>query len=183
MNLSKMAALALVMAPALFACSAKKEPTTAASAAAAPVAVQTQVSEPQKKAVAKASESNQGGGITFSEDIKKLCPGVKAPKFGFDSADLRGEWLDALGTLATCMKSGNLAGKSLVLTGHTDPRGTDEYNMALGSERAESVKEALESLGVQDSRMSTTSRGETDARGSDEASWVLDRRVDIGLGS
>jgi peptidoglycan-associated lipoprotein len=68
------------------------------------------------------------------------------------------------------------------LVGHADPRGSDEYNMVLGSKRAENVKSGIVTEGLPDAQASTTSRGEMEARGTDEASWAQDRRVDIVLG-
>jgi peptidoglycan-associated lipoprotein len=59
----------------------------------------------------------------------------------------------------------------------TDPRGTEEYNLALGDRRAQSAKKYLETL-VQ-STLSSSSMGEELATGSDESSWSRDRRVDF----
>jgi outer membrane protein OmpA-like peptidoglycan-associated protein len=139
------------------------------------------VSKEQHEAVEKAAETTQGGGLTFSPDVLRLCPGVRSPNFGFDSAELRGEWQAALSTLATCMKTGGLKDSALLMTGYTDPRGTEDYNMALGSRRAESVRAAVVAFGVDGARVGTSSRGKAEAKGTDEASWAGDRRVDIGL--
>jgi peptidoglycan-associated lipoprotein len=168
----------LALGLAAVGCSKQQEPATPASTPAAPASVAPKAAT---EAVAKAVETNEGGGLTFSPDIIKLCPGVRSPKFGFDSAALRDQWTDALQTLSSCMKSGGLAGKSLVLTGHTDPRGEEDYNMALGGRRAGSVKDALAAFGIDGGRLSTTSRGEAEAKGTDEATWTQDRRVDIDL--
>lgn len=135
----------------------------------------------QDQAVAKAAEENQGGGLSISPDIMKLCPGIKPPKFGYNSAEVKGEWRDALSGLADCMKNGGLKGKAVLLTGHTDPRGDDDYNMQLGGRRAEAVKSAITTFGLEPNRVDVTSRGEVDAKGTEEATWVQDRRVDIGL--
>ena len=55
------------------------------------------------------------------------------------------------------------------------------YNFALGQRRAAAVASYIEGRGVGDRRLETTSRGELDASGYDEASWARDRRVDILL--
>ena len=64
------------------------------------------------------------------------------------------------------------------MTGLTDPRGTEEYNLALGDRRAQSAKKYLESLGV-DASLTASSMGEELATGSEESSWSRDRRVDF----
>lgn len=53
--------------------------------------------------------------------------------------------------------------------------------MALGARRASSVAGFLDRLGVDRARIRETSRGELDATGKDEATWQIDRRVDIVL--
>lgn len=105
----------------------------------------------------------------------------EAPKFGYDSAELRDHGRDVLDTLARCMMSGALEGRKVVLTGHTDPRGSDEYNFTLATYRSQAVGRYLEARGVAPQRLVSASRGEMDAVGTDEASWALDRRVEIDL--
>ena len=65
----------------------------------------------------------------------------------------------------------------LLLTGAADPRGTEEYNIALGERRGQSVRSYLVSLGMNSGRISVTSVGEEMATGSDEAGWARDRNV------
>ncbi len=70
--------------------------------------------------------------------------------------------------------------KHLVLVGHCDWRGTAEYNLGLGENRANSVKRYLESLGADGKRLETLSKGSTDAKqGGSESDWSKDRRVDF----
>uniref|UniRef100_A0A7C4RU44 Peptidoglycan-associated lipoprotein Pal n=1 Tax=Desulfatirhabdium butyrativorans TaxID=340467 RepID=A0A7C4RU44_9BACT len=72
---------------------------------------------------------------------------------------------------------------SIVIEGHTDERGTSEYNIALGERRAESVRSFLEGLGVAASRMSTVSYGEEKPidPGHNEAAWAKNRRAHIEI--
>ena len=86
-----------------------------------------------------------------------------------------------LDQLATCLTTGALKGKSVSLIGRADPRGTDEYNLGLGSQRAGSVSSYLTRLGVQANQLGVTTRGSLDATGTDESGWQKDRRVDITL--
>ena len=67
----------------------------------------------------------------------------------------------------------------VVLEGHADERGTAEYNLALGAERARAVKEVLTSLGIPSGRLETVSYGEEVPLNPahDESAWAQNRRV------
>jgi peptidoglycan-associated lipoprotein len=117
-----------------------------------------------------------------SPDIRSACD-ISEPKtyFAYDSAKLRSKDQSALKQLAQCVTRGPLRELRLELVGHADPRGSDHYNDRLGHTRATSVKTAMVALGVSANQVSTSSRGKRDARGSNEASWALDRRVEVKL--
>ena len=68
--------------------------------------------------------------------------------------------------------------KFILVEGHCDERGTREYNLALGERRANSVREYLTSMGIDESRLNTVSYGKErpDKEGSFEDSWSLNRR-------
>jgi peptidoglycan-associated lipoprotein len=76
--------------------------------------------------------------------------------------------------------SGNRSAK-VTLQGHTDERGSREYNIALGQKRAEAVKRAMTLMGVQEVVIETVSYGKEKPKreGHDEAAWAENRRVDI----
>lgn len=76
---------------------------------------------------------------------------------------------------------GPLRDRSVRLVGRADPRGTDEYNLALGTRRAQAVRTYLQRLGVSAARLNPTTRGDLDAVGDDERGWQRDRRVDLQL--
>ncbi len=69
----------------------------------------------------------------------------------------------------------------LRLEGHADERGSTEYNLALGSRRAESVRDFLSGFGISEDRFTTTSFGEERpaVNRSDEAAWAQNRRVEF----
>ena len=69
----------------------------------------------------------------------------------------------------------------VVLEGHTDERGTREYNLALGERRAQAVERMMRTLGVAAARVKASSYGEEKpvATDHDESSWRLNRRVEI----
>ena len=135
-----------------------------------------------KKAGSDASIDTNG--LHISDAIARACGLPKqrvAPNFDFDSSSIAEEDRAVLEALAKCMSEGALKGKGLALTGRADQRGEGEYNMSLGEARADSVRRYLHDLGVQPERVRATSRGELDATGTDEASFALDRRVDVDL--
>jgi peptidoglycan-associated lipoprotein len=72
-------------------------------------------------------------------------------------------------------------GETLVVEGHCDERGSEEYNMALGDRRAQVVSRYLQDLGVPGSRLRTVSFGEAQpaAVGHDESAWRYNRRSEI----
>jgi len=124
--------------------------------------------------------SDAAADVRIDPRIAKSC-GLDATHFDFDSASVRPEARRVLDTIAQCFTSGPLEGKAMRLVGHADPRGEVDYNFALGQRRAGSVGEYLKAKGVRDEKLTTTSRGELDASGSDEAGWREDRRVEVLL--
>jgi peptidoglycan-associated lipoprotein len=71
----------------------------------------------------------------------------------------------------------------LRLEGHADERGSTEYNLALGSRRAESIREFLSGFGIAGDRLMTTSFGEERplVNSADETSWAQNRRVEFSI--
>lgn len=96
--------------------------------------------------------------------------------FAFDADGLDGSARNSLEANARCIQERQIT--AIRLTGHTDPRGTEEYNLALGDRRARSAQQFLQSLGVT-ANVSIGSMGEEMAQGQDEETWARDRRVDV----
>ena len=69
----------------------------------------------------------------------------------------------------------------VTVEGHTDERGTDEYNIDLGWKRAYAVRDYLKRLGVEDARLYPISYGRARPAvvGSDESAWNKNRRVEL----
>jgi len=120
--------------------------------------------------------------INISDAIRKAC-GISNEDafFAFNSANVRPQDQRVLAELTKCFTSGPLAGKQMRLVGHADPRGEPEYNMVLGGRRADNVKQYLVKAGMKSGQIDTSSRGEMDSTGTDEASWAKDRKVDVML--
>jgi peptidoglycan-associated lipoprotein len=131
----------------------------------------------------KPDDDPSKGNINISDEIRKAC-GISDAEayFAYDSANIRPEDKAVLTKLANCFTTGPLKGREMRLVGHADPRGEEDYNMLLGQRRADNVKGAIVSAGMTAAKTLTTSRGELDSTGTDEASWAKDRRVDVMLG-
>jgi len=99
--------------------------------------------------------------------------------FDFDSSEIKGGGTDVVGAHAKFLAA-NPATR-VRLEGHTDERGSREYNIGLGERRAQSVRRALLLQGAADAQISTVSYGEERPAvpGHDEAAWAKNRRVEI----
>ncbi len=99
-------------------------------------------------------------------------------QFEFNRANLTTSARDGLQTVVDCLKS---KGGTIIVEGHADERGTEEYNLALGERRARSVRDYLTRLGVDSSKLQITSKGEAEpiAYGSNEEAWAQNRRVEF----
>jgi peptidoglycan-associated lipoprotein len=99
--------------------------------------------------------------------------------FDFDRSFIKPEYRPILDTKAEFLKDN--PEYSLRIEGNCDERGTNEYNLALGERRADSVKNYLVSLGISPDRVETISYGEERplAVGHNEDSWSQNRRDDF----
>lgn len=101
--------------------------------------------------------------------------------FDFDKSDIKPEYEPALSDNASWFKGND--GVRVILEGHCDERGTDEYNTNLGYRRATSVKNYLESVGVSLEQLSIATKGESKPMcvDHDELCWRQNRRVEFIL--
>ena len=99
--------------------------------------------------------------------------------FEYDSAEITGADIDLLNAHAGYL--GANTDQRITLEGHTDERGSREYNIALGERRAVSVQRILELNGVSSGQVTIVSYGEEKpaADGNSEPAWRLSRRVEI----
>ena len=99
--------------------------------------------------------------------------------FDFDKFTLSAEARKTLADNAEYLKANS--GTQVVIEGHCDERGSDEYNLALGESRALAAKNYLVSLGINGSRLSVISYGEEKpaAMGSNEEAWAKNRRAEF----
>ena len=101
--------------------------------------------------------------------------------FAFDAFTLTPESQDNLAISAAWLKSHPEF--NLVIEGHADERGTEQYNLALGEKRANAAKDYLVALGVPAAKIRTISYGEERpfATGSNETAWQKNRRAHLVL--
>lgn len=122
------------------------------------------------------------GGALVSNSTAVVTGAAANPNavyFGFDSSDIDGQGQATLNQQAAFLQSNPSA--RVVIAGHTDERGSREYNMALGERRAKSVQAYLAGQGIPAARTEAVSYGEDQpaAAGHDEASWQLNRRAEL----
>jgi len=97
--------------------------------------------------------------------------------FGFDKASLSSESREVLANHARWIK--NNSEVKVIIQGHCDERGTEQYNMALGDRRANAVKSYLISLGVSSENLRTQSFGEMfpKVKEHNDWAWAQNRRA------
>jgi peptidoglycan-associated lipoprotein len=142
--------------------------------------------EPPPATTQDSSAGTSGAGASSATGEDNDVPGPQAGLlakrtiyFDFDSSEIRGEGTDIVAAHAKHLAT--LPRAKVRLEGHTDERGSREYNIGLGERRAQAVRRALLLQGATDAQLSTVSYGEERpaAAGSDEAAWAKNRRVEI----
>ena len=126
-----------------------------------------------------ASIDQRGGSAIGVTDANRPFLAKRVVHFEFDSSDILSTDYPTLQAHAQFLNAN--ANSRVALVGHTDERGTREYNMALGERRAKSVESFLVSNGVRKEQLETVSYGKEQPinEGHDEAAWSENRRVDI----
>lgn len=99
--------------------------------------------------------------------------------FMYDSSQVQQDFVPVIAAHAQYLLAH--PAQRLVLEGHADERGSREYNIALGEQRAKSVARMMKVQGVGENQLEVVSYGEEkpSAEGHDEASWQLNRRVEL----
>jgi peptidoglycan-associated lipoprotein len=99
--------------------------------------------------------------------------------FDFDQSAVRSEYLDVIQAHADYLAANPQA--VVRLEGHADEKGTREYNLGLGENRANSVRSLMLAQGVSDNQLVVVSYGEERpaAFEHNEESWALNRRVEL----
>ena len=134
-----------------------------------------------------AGAAGQGGADSNSAGGKAVTPGASATGnlaqrsiyFDYDSFSVKEDYKPVVQAHAKFLVE-NPTSKAY-LQGHTDERGSREYNLALGQKRADAVRRIMSVLGVKDNQIESVSYGEEKPKngGHDESAYAQNRRADI----
>jgi peptidoglycan-associated lipoprotein len=126
----------------------------------------------------KASQASVAGyaTVTVGSSAASVVTMQELVHFAYDKSDLTDESRAALNDKVKVFQA--YPAMRILIVGHTDDRGTGAYNLALGTRRAESVRDYLVAQGVATSRIELDTRGETQplATGSSEGAMAQNRR-------
>ncbi len=125
-------------------------------------------------------------GVVERKKIVEIAEKAELPRldfaiqFGFDSADIDQSSYPTLDNLAIALKSDGLSDAKFLINGHTDSKGSDEYNLKLSQLRANSVVEYLVSQhDIEPSRFKAIGFGETALKDVNDGEAAANRRVEI----
>jgi peptidoglycan-associated lipoprotein len=133
-------------------------------------------------AAAAAAAARAAQGAATSAEMARLQEAADAVGnvfyFEYDSSNLTPEAINAVNAHIAVLQQNN---ENVKLEGHTDERGTREYNMALGERRANAVRDYMVANGISSFRIESISFGEERpiAYGSGESNWAQNRRVEL----
>lgn len=118
--------------------------------------------------------------VTAAEQMRQKMEALRRENtvyFDFDKSTIRPEFAEVLQAHGEFLRANPSV--RVTIEGHTDERGTPEYNIALGERRALSVVQYLQNLGVSAGQLSTVSYGEEKpaVRGTNEAAYAQNRRA------
>ncbi len=161
----------------IFACKKKEEDVPAPTEPPPPPKVEEKADEVKEepKPVVEVDQPSDLGAF----DPTKI--NMEDVNFDFDKSDLRPDAREVLNRHAATLKAN--AELKVLIEGHCDERGTEEYNIGLGERRANRVREYLISSGIGANRIKTISYGELrpKASGNDESAWSVNRRAEFKL--
>lgn len=165
------AALTLVSSLLLAACSStpiEDAPVTNRSADAAVAST-----PPARSTVAPVAARS------LAQDATGPSGAARVVYFDYDSSAIRPEFRNLIDTHARYLTSNQE--RKLTIAGHTDERGGREYNLALGQQRAEAVRRAMQLLGVRAAQVETISFGEEKPveAAHEEPAWSRNRRAEM----
>ncbi len=178
--------MSLLLAGLMITGCAKTPATTAATAATAAPAPRAATPAPTPSQSAPSPGAAAAPAAAASAQTPRPSPSefmavaaLKEVHFDFDKYDIRPEDAKTLDANATWLKSN--ADNLVLIEGHCDERGTNEYNLALGERRAKATMNYLVSQGIQANRITIISYGEERPVCTEktEACWAKNRRANF----
>jgi outer membrane protein OmpA-like peptidoglycan-associated protein len=113
-------------------------------------------------------------------DLDKLAQLTIAIQFDFDSARIRPDSFQAVGLMADALYHPYLQGYRFLIVGHTDGKGSREYNLKLSQQRADAIREALvKPFGISPSRIEAVGLGEEQMLKPEAPEAAENRRVQL----
>ena len=174
----------------LFAVSAcKKKPEPAPAPAPAPVAPAPVAPRINQDSIEAARRAADAAAAKADADARRRAAEMESVRntiaakvyFDYDKDEIRDDQKATLDAKVGIMNANSAV--RLRIAGHTDDRGSDEYNLALGQRRAASVQRYLVSRGLTASRFETVSFGKERpaAQGENEDAWSKNRRGEFEI--
>jgi peptidoglycan-associated lipoprotein len=158
--------------------SSKPDPSGSSKGAVVPPKASTASQGEGQRGSAQETTTDRSSLGQFQEGKSSESTGpLKDIYFDFDSHSLNADAREILRANANWLKT-NAAARAEI-EGHSDERGTNEYNLALGAKRAQTAKDFLATLGIQADRLSTISYGEEipTCKEANESCWQRNRRA------
>ena len=146
-------------------------PAVSAAPAAQPVAVAVAVAVPSA--------------VTVADNPAELAQPAVRPslslliQFDFNSARVRPESQQALANLSVALQSPELRNSTFALEGHTDAKGSADYNVRLSALRAQAVRDYLMGRGVEQGRLQASGKGASELANVEQPFAPENRRVRI----
>ncbi len=175
----KYLSLPLLASALVFTGCASRKPATDIAAGNTPNTATTVSTDGLSEDAALNAQNLAGASSKGVTAANKAFLAKRVVHFDFDSSELSSTDYQALQAHAQFLVAN--ANSKVALTGHTDERGTREYNMALGERRAKAVESFLITNGVSAQQLEAVSYGKEAPvnAGHDEAAWKENRRVEI----
>ena len=186
-NIVKIALISSAACLTLVACAKKQQPETNPTAEAAPAAEAAQSAEPamtQAQADSLAAEQARLDAERLEAErarLEALINQIMSEDvyFDFDRSELTEKAKELLAQVGELLLKEQRF--TITIEGHTDARGTEDYNFTLGAKRAMKVKEFLAAYGIENSRMESVSYGKEapKAQGETEEAYSQNRRANF----
>ena len=178
-SLTMILSLLVVIFALVFSVSCSKKAVTANTDSVAGTSQRTASTEETTIYEEDSAKSNEIGENASGDRFMMIM--LEDIYFEFDKSTLTREAQETLTKKAQWLKTHSDV--RVIIEGHCDERGTNEYNLALGDRRAASTKAFLVDLGISPSRLNTISYGEERPLigGNDEDAWAKNRRAHFAV--